>query len=143
MIKQDLKPLITLFKAHQSMVEFIKKDIKDTSFDLNEFSVFEVIYHYQHIKVQDIKEKDLVANSSLTYILDKLVKKGLIKRIKCHQDQRVTYIGLTDEGQQVANQIFPSHYERMQQLLDVLTLNEQHQLTILLKKIGIHTKEQL
>lgn len=143
MIKQDLKPLITLFKAHQSMVEFIKKDIKDTPFDLNEFSVFEVIYHYKHIKVQDIKEKVLVANSSLTYILDKLVKKGLIQRIKCHQDQRVTYIGLTNEGIKLSDTLFIGHYERMEKLLSILTHEEQKELSYLLKKLGTYTKEQL
>ena len=143
MIKKQLKPVITLFKAHQVLTEFIKADIKDTKFDLNEFSVFEVVYHYETIKVQDIKDKVLVASSSLTYILDKLQRKNIIKRSRCKKDQRVIYISLTEHGKAVSNHLFPKHYEKLQALLNVLDTNEQETLSNLLKKLGLHTKEQL
>lgn len=141
--RKDLKSMIILFKTYQSLVEFTKQDIQTSGFDLNEFSVFEVIYHYKEITVQDIKDKILVANSSLTYILDKLQKKDLINRKKCTNDGRVTYISLTDKGLSKALEIFPKHYGHLKEIFNVLAVEEQEQLNILLKKVSYKAMEFL
>lgn len=141
--KKDLKSMIILFKTHNTLIEYIKKDIENTSFDLNEFAVFEVIYHNKKLTVQDIKDKVLVANSSLTYILDKLENKELIKRTKSDIDLRVTFISLTNKGEKEALNIFPKHYENLKEIFNILTQEEQEQLNNLLKKIGFLAKERI
>ena len=138
--KIKLKPMITLFKAHKSFLEYIKNDIKDYSFDLNEFAVLEVIYHKKKISVSSIKEKILLANSSLSYILDKLEKRKLIKRVKDIYDKRVYYISLTNEGNIFCNKIFPKHYHNLKEVMNVLTNEEKIKLSNLLKKLGKHVE---
>lgn len=135
--KNSLKPMIALFKAHKSLIEFVKNDIKETGFDLNEFSVLEVIYHKKKIDVSSIKEKVLVANSSLSYILDKLLKKGLITRSKCQEDKRINYIELSSEGENICEEIFSNHYDKLKKTFNILTKDEKDILVILLKKIGM------
>lgn len=141
--KTTLKPMITLFKAHKSLVEFIKEDIKNTSFDINEFAVFEIIYHKEKISVSEIKDKVLIANSSLSYILKKLENKSLIKRIKDKNDKRINYIMLTEKGIIEAENIFPNHYNNLKEIFNYLTNDEKDLLIKLTKKIGIHTEEVL
>lgn len=141
--KQQLKPMITLFKAHRSLLEFIKDDIKKYNFDINEFSVFEIIYHKEKVKINEIKENILIANSSLSYILDKLEKRNLIYREKDNKDKRITYVKLTENGLKKANNIFPEHYETLINLFNILTNEEKEILEKITKKIGIHTKEVL
>lgn len=141
--RKDLKSMIIVFKTHQALTEYIKNDISKTGFDLNEFGVFEVIYHKQNPTVQEIKDKVLVANSSLTYILDKLEKKDLIRRDKCQNDRRVTYVSLTENGIKKAMNTFPNHYENLKTIFSVLTSEEKETLNSLLKKIGYNAKESL
>ena len=141
--RDSLKTMIILFKTHQALTEYIKEDIKDSGFDLNEFAVFEVIYHKQKLQVHEIKEKVLVAPSSLTYILDKLVKKGLIKRERCVNDGRVFYITLTDKGLEKGLEVFPKHYSNLKTIFDELSLEESESLNEQLKKIGYKAKELL
>ncbi len=137
----DLKAMIVMFKAYQSLIEVIKNDIKKTSFDLNEFTVLEVIYHKKKLSVAEIKEKVLVANSSLTYILDKLEKKDLIKRTKSTKDRRITHIELTNKGLIESNNIFPDHYEVLKDVYSILTTEEKNIIVELLKRLGLHAKE--
>ena len=141
--RKALKSMIILFKTYQSLVEYIKKDIDQSGFDINEFSVFEVIYHYDNITVQAIKNKVLVASSSLSYILDKLQKKQLINRIRSDQDQRIINVSLTKQGLTKALDIFPRHYDKMKEIFNVLTLEEQSALNEMLKKIGYLAKESI
>lgn len=134
--KKDLKMMIVLFKTYQTLTEFIKEDIKDTTFNLNEFAVLEVVYHQKEVTVNDIFSKVLVANSSLSYILDKLVKKGLVSRRQCTDDRRVTYISLTKNGKEVANKIFPPHYDNLKKQFAVLSDDEKQQAINILKKLS-------
>lgn len=136
--KNSLKPMIALFKAHKAIIEFVKNDIKDTGFDLNEFAVLEVIYHKKKIDVSSIKEKVLVANSSLSYILDKLEKKDLISRNKCQEDKRITYIELSLNGSKICEDIFPKHYKNLKEKFNILTKKDKDNLVMLLKKIGMN-----
>lgn len=141
--KNELKSMIILFKAHSALTEYIKKDIENTGFDLNEFAVFEVIYHKEKLTVNEIKEKVLVANSSLTYILDKLEKKDLIKREKSTEDQRISLVSLTKEGLNKATSVFPNHYNNLKSIFNNLSEKEQEQLNKSLKTIGFLAKERL
>lgn len=134
--KKDLKMMIVLFKTYQTLTEFIKEDIKDNAFNLNEFAVLEVVYHQKEVTVNDIFSKVLVANSSLSYILDKLVKKGLVSRRQCTDDRRVTYISLTKAGEEVANKIFPPHYDNLKKQFAVLSDDEKQQAINILKKLS-------
>ena len=140
--KKALKSMIILFKAHNALIEYIKKDIEKTSFDLNEFAVFEVIYHKERLTVNEIKEKVLVANSSLTYILDKLEKKEYIKREADKNDKRIKHISLTDKGLTKALDVFPKHYDNLKEIFNTLSEEECKSLNQSLKKIGYLAKER-
>ena len=137
----NLKAMITLFKAHQSLTEVIKDDIREYDFDLNEFAVYEVVYHYKQLRVSEINDKVLVNSSSLTYILDKLVRKNIIERLQDEDDRRVFNIRITKEGKLLGNRIFPSHYELLTKVFNVLTEDERELLSSLLKKVGFSAKE--
>lgn len=139
--RKDLKAMIVMFKAYQSLIEVIKNDIKDTGFDFNEFTVLEVVYHKKKLTVTEIKEKVLVANSSLSYILDKLENKNLITRTKNKEDKRITYIELTDEGLKVSEEIFPMHYNVLKEVFSVLTNEEKDVMIKTLKKVGLKAKK--
>lgn len=141
--RKDLKGMITLFKAYNSLTEFIKEDIKNTSFDINEFGVFEIIYHKKKLSINEIKDKVLIANSSLSYILDKLENKDLINKEKCETDKRVTYISLSNKGLKKAEEIFPVHYDNLKQVFNTLTKEEEEMLITINKKIGLKAKELL
>lgn len=134
--RKELKPMIVMFKAYHSLIEVIKEDIKDTGFDFNEFTVLEVVYHKNRLTVADIKDKVLVVSSSLTYILDKLTKKNLIRRVKCTDDRRVTYVELTEEGLKRSKEVFPKHYDNLKEIFKVLTEDEKINMTDILKKVG-------
>lgn len=140
--KKDLRLMIILFKSYQTLVEYIKDDLKDINFDLNEFSVFEVIYHYKCITINEIKDKVLVASSSLSYILDKLERKGLIERTKDEDDKRVTHVCLTTKGTEVSLNIFPRHYEELTKAFDVLTDEEKEVAGNILKKLSLSIGEK-
>lgn len=141
MDNDSLKSMRILFRAHQAIETFSKKDILKYGLNLNEFAALEVLYQKGRLPVQSICDEVLIANSSMTYVLDKLENKLLITRTQDQKDKRTTYIQLSKLGKKFADDVFPNHYKEMRKIFDVLTKEEQEVLNNSLKKIGYFAKE--
>lgn len=55
----------------------------------------------ERIRMQDIAHNIHKDKSTVTALVNKLSKLGYIKRIKCTEDSRVTYITLTHKGEEL------------------------------------------
>lgn len=62
-----------------------------------EFAVLELLYHKGQQPLQQIGGKILLASGSITYVVDKLEKKGFLERVACPNDRRVTYAAITTQ----------------------------------------------
>ncbi|MDY0210487.1 MAG: MarR family transcriptional regulator [Acholeplasma sp.] len=133
---RNLKTVTVLFRAKNSFENIIKKDVLSYGLNPSEFGTLEALYHKGNLSVQEVTEKVLIANSSMTYVLDNLVKRGLITREQSLKDKRSFVLSLTQNGIDKMNQIYPTHEINMKKVLAVLTAEEELELQRLLKKIG-------
>ncbi|MGN7476211.1 MarR family winged helix-turn-helix transcriptional regulator [Solibacillus silvestris] len=139
--EKQLKAFTVLHRATSAVHEATKKDIQQNDLNLTEFAVMEMLYHKGDQPIQIIGKKVLIASSSITYVVDKLEKKGLVSRIACPSDRRVTFVSLTDQGKEMIESIFPSHEKKIASIFDVLSAEELQLLTEYLKRIGLHASK--
>ncbi|KSU62310.1 transcriptional regulator [[Bacillus] enclensis] len=138
--KQSLKLFIVLSRAYKALNEEINKNIQENGLNPTEFAVLELLYHKGDQPLQQIGGKILLASGSITYVVDKLEKKGLLKRVACPNDRRVTYAQITDEGRSLIDKIFPNHEMRIHELMSALTQEEKSDVIDLVKKLGLSIK---
>lgn len=136
-VSQSLKLFIVLSRAYKAINEHVNKNIQASGLNPTEFAVLELLYHKGDVPLQQIGGKILLASGSITYVVDKLEQKGLLKRIACPKDRRVTYAQISDEGKKLIEEIFPEHARRIDQLMSSLEENEKLEAIRLLKKLGI------
>ena len=132
----DLKTLTILFRATHAFHEEIKKDVKNYGLSLSEFAVLEALHHLGPLSASTLKEKVLIAPSSMTYVMDQLETKGFVFRSNPKLDQRKVMLELTGEGKNLIETSYPIHLKNMREKLDKLSPTEEIQLQKLLKKIG-------
>ena len=134
--KNNLKLTTVLFRSMQNVSAVIKKDI--TSYDLNtsEFGTLELLYNRGAQPIQSVASRMLMANSSMTYVIDKLEQKGFLKRTIDEVDKRVIMVDLTEEGRQFFDGIFPHHEKTLSDMYQDLSDEEIIHLIDLLKKVG-------
>jgi MarR family 2-MHQ and catechol resistance regulon transcriptional repressor len=135
-VSQDLKSLTILFRAVGSIEERVKKDVARYGLNPSEFGVLEVLYHKGPMQVQTICEKILIAASSMSYVIDKLKKKGYIEAPQDPTDRRVHIVKLTNIGQELMDDIYPKHVATLRSVFDVLSEEEEVMMQELLKRIG-------
>lgn len=79
----SLKLFVVLTRAHDAIQKRVEEDIRGYGLNPTEFAVLELIYSKGEQPIQKIGEKVLIASSSITYVVDKLEKKDLLKRKPC------------------------------------------------------------
>ncbi|MBM7607880.1 MarR family transcriptional regulator [Ureibacillus composti] len=140
-IKQSLKLYIVLSRAHKAINEVTNQFFQQNGLNPTEFAVLELLYHKGRQPLQQIGNKILLASGSITYVVDKLEKRGFLKRVSCPSDRRITYAEITDEGTNFMNELFPEHENNLHELLSVLSSEEKDTAIELLKKLGLSIKD--
>lgn len=140
-IKQSLKLFIVLSRAHKAISEQTNQFFQASGVNPTEFAVLELLYHKGKQPLQKIGGKILLASGSITYVIDKLEKRGYITRVNCPNDRRVTYAEISEQGKEFMAQIFPEHEKKLHELTEALSSEEKEQAIELMKKLGLSIKD--
>lgn len=57
------------------------------------------------LNVQTVKDRMIEKSPNTTRLMDKLIDKGLIDRIRCESDRRVVYVNITEFGLKLLSEI--------------------------------------
>ncbi|EGL19374.1 MULTISPECIES: MarR family transcriptional regulator [Paenibacillus] len=137
-----LKLFVVLSKAQKVIMDRSVKDMKRHGLSPSEFAILELLYHKGKFPLQQIGDKILVTSGSITYNIDKLEKKELLRRVSCPSDRRVTYAEITEQGTALFNDIFPEHAEVVKASMGGLTAEEKKLAIGLIKKLGTAAQKQ-
>ena len=117
--------VIATARSYNAVFSKIEKHIQKFDLSLSEFGVLEMLLNTGEQSVQKIAEKILVTSGTITYVLDKLQRKGLISRKKCEKDKRVFYITLTSNGETFISEVFMEHTRFLEALFQDLDRNQK------------------
>ncbi|MFJ7932966.1 MarR family winged helix-turn-helix transcriptional regulator [Sporosarcina sp. NPDC096371] len=138
--ERALKLFIVLSRASKVILEEAHKPIEKFGLNPTEFAVLELLFHRGRQPIQKIGQKILLRSGSMTYVVDKLEKRGLLERIFCEEDKRVTYMSITSEGKDLMTSIFPENAESIESIMAALTVEEQELAIDLIRKLGLSVK---
>lgn len=131
-----LKLWIVLARASAAVARLSAADIARHDLTVTEFGILEALHHKGPLLLGEIQKKVLVTSGGITYLVDRLVEKGLVRREGCPTDRRARYAVLTPAGSALIARIFPGHAGMLADLLSVLTAREQEEVTRLLRRLG-------
>ena len=140
-LSQSLKLFIVLSRAHKALHECTNQFFQSNGLNPTEFAVLELLFHKGRQPLQKIGNKILLASGSITYVIDKLEKRGYIHRVNCPSDRRVTFAEITPEGEEFMGKLFPEHEKQLHEIMNVLNPEEKEQAILLLKKLGLSIKD--
>jgi MarR family transcriptional regulator, 2-MHQ and catechol-resistance regulon repressor len=136
-VQQSLKLFIVLSRAYRAVNENVNKMIQTYGLNPTEFAVLELLYHKGDQPLQQIGGKILLASGSITYVVDKLEEKGYLARVACPNDRRVTFAQITDSGKKFIEEVFPTHEQKIHELMSELSPDEKETAIELLKRLGL------
>ena len=135
-MNNEFKAVIGIMRASNLLVDDLKRTLKNYPINTTEFSVMEFLYSKGEKSIQEIRDRILLASGSATYVVDNLEKKGYVIRKISQKDKRVTYIGLTETGMKLIDDIFPTHKKNTKKIFEKINDKELVILKEILKKIN-------
>ena len=90
------------------------------------------------LRVTDIGERLLIRTPSVTGVVDRLQRMGLLTRVPAPDDHRARHVRLTDPGRERVARVLQHLPAQVESVLSVLTAAEQAELWRLLTKLGNH-----
>jgi len=129
--------LIKLSRASESVATRINRQLKDSDLTVSQFGVLEALYHRGPMCQSSLAEKILRSTGNLTLVIDHLEQRGLVERRRDTADRRFITVYLTEAGRALIGGLFPQHVDRVVKAVSVLTPDEQVELAMLCRKLGL------
>ncbi len=131
-----LKLWVVLARSYDAVRRLTRADIVGHGLTEGEFAVLEALYHKGPLLQGDVQRRVLVSSGGITYLVDRLVARGLVERRPCPEDRRAIYAALTEEGRALLARIFPAHAAAVERAVSGLDEAERGTAIDLLRKLG-------
>jgi MarR family 2-MHQ and catechol resistance regulon transcriptional repressor len=136
-----LKLFVVLSRAHAAVARHADADVARHGLTVTEFAILEALYHRGPLLLGELQRKILVTSGGITYLVDRLERRGLVTRQPSPDDRRARFAALTREGEALIARIFPQHAETIARAVAGLGLAQQEQAIELLRMLGTAAEE--
>jgi MarR family 2-MHQ and catechol resistance regulon transcriptional repressor len=140
--ERALKLLVVLSRASAAVQTHLQASVAEYDLTLMEFGILEALYHRGDMLLGELQRKILVSSGGVTYLVDRLEKRGLVERRDCPNDRRARFAVLTPEGEALISRVFPEHARCIERVLAGLGAEEQEAAIGLLRTLGRYAAEQ-
>jgi MarR family 2-MHQ and catechol resistance regulon transcriptional repressor len=131
-----LKTWVVLARAYLAIYKHVAADVARYDLTASEFGMLEALFHKRPLLLGDLQKKILVTSGGVTYLVNRLIAKGLVTRESFPGDKRSRFAVLTPEGSALIKRIFPGHAKRIAKVMGELSPKEQKRVTAMLRKLG-------
>ena len=130
-----LKLWVVLSRAQVAIEAHAAAQVARHGLTTAEFGVLEALYHKGPMLLNEVQRRILVSSGGITYLVDRLEKRGLVERRDCPGDRRARLAALTPEGETLVGAIFPAHAATIRGALSGLSAAETEEAARLLRII--------
>ncbi len=128
---------VVLARAYEAMANYVEQRVAAEGLCLSDFEVLELLLHKGQMTISAIGEKVLLANASMTSVIDRLDGRKFVTRKNDDKDRRVRIVELTPRGRAFISELYPRHVRDLESVFQVLDEAERQRLKALLKKVGL------
>jgi MarR family 2-MHQ and catechol resistance regulon transcriptional repressor len=134
-------------KAHRLVLKHIKsgkvlarkleEDLKQYGLNRSEYTFLGYLDTYGRQPIQVMTSFLDLTSGTMTYLVNKLIKKEYVERIQSLEDKRIYYVHLTDLGKSFFDEMSVKHLGYVDKVISrVLNEDEKNTLGQLLTKLG-------
>lgn len=125
-----------LVRTYQAFSAYSEAFVRQYDLTPAQFDVVATLGNTTGMSMGDIGHKTLITKGTLTGVVDRLEKKGLISREIPPENRRSVLVRLTPKGDDLFEQAFPAHIADMKQHFEQLDNSELELLRVLLQRLS-------
>lgn len=134
--EQDFMPLMrSLVRAYQAFSAVDMAGYRNADLTVSQADVVFTLGNTEGLCFKEIGDKTLITKGTLTGVIERLEKKGLIKKTSSPQDRRHIIVSLTAKGRKVFEKEFPRQIAYLKTRFDRLSKKELKEAQRLLDRL--------
>ena len=126
LIISDIQKLVTRMMIRESLKE---------NLTLKQSAVLQLLANKGPIQMNQISRELLTTSANITSLIDRLERKGLVRRVEDNDDRRKIIIQLTTEGKKLFEVASGRYRKNVQEVFNTLGQIEKEELYTLIKKV--------
>lgn len=112
--------VVTLLKQ---LMETVKQKVQHRFKEMNvtgpQGMLMGTLAHYGEMKISDLSQRLGLSNSTVSGIIDRLEKQGLVERTRSKEDRRVVYVSVTSEFRKNSEE----HFKEITKMFEAMMSN--------------------
>lgn len=105
-----------LVRCYQAFEMYSAAHIRELDLTPSQFDILATLGNTPGMTSKCLGEKTLITKGTLTGVVDRLIAKGLVRRVQCEHDGRSQIVQLTPDGEAMFDKVFPAHIAYMQRV---------------------------
>jgi DNA-binding MarR family transcriptional regulator len=135
-VKEDIDRIIEAILYLYSEGRRVTKDVaRRYGLTGPQITAVKLLEGFGDLSLSELSERMSAKNSTITGLVDRMERDGLVLRERSDKDRRVVLIRLTDEGRKLAEEVPVASMEIFANALRSLTRDERNQLRGLLRTL--------
>lgn len=135
----NLRKIVGSFaRFHKLHGEHIRDIMENEGLFYGQLPILECVKQHKSCTQKQISEYLEISAPCVATSVKRLEKKGYLEKVSCQEDQRVTWISLTEKGLEKTNKCRSQFDELDSKVFSVLSDEEKHQLAYMMEKLIQH-----
>ena len=137
-VDQVFEAIVYLYTESRRLTKELARRAQLTGPQLTVVKILETL---GDISLSELSDKIRAQNSTVTRIIDRMEREGLVARVRSTEDRRVVHIRLTEKGAKLAREIPIEPMEIFRNALESLSAQEMRDLMKILAKLAKRVKQ--
>jgi DNA-binding MarR family transcriptional regulator len=134
----------TVYQTYTRFKNGMNQVLGEQGLTMEQYLVLATIKYYDApIRISDVAHWIERSTNSVTMIVDRMVKAGLLRRVRDRRDRRTVNVFLTSKAEDVLKPANPAAWEFMQQGMSLLSYKDKNAFASLVKTINYKLLEYL
>ena len=131
----EAEVVVSVLRTNELFQHKLGKLFRDYGLNQPQYNILRILYgEGDRLPSLEIASRMVTVVPAITGLVDKLEKKGLVKRERCQDDRRVWYVKLTNKGEKLIKEMREPNTAMHKRLAGHMTKKEAQQLLVLLEK---------
>lgn len=138
-VRDDLQPAIDAYvqlrRTADAVARYVEAELGEWRMTAAQYGVLLHLMKGEPLSLTDLSGLIFRSNSTLTSLIDRMERDGLVARVAHVNDRRITTVALTQKGSELLLEIRGHHRPFLSGMMSCLSSEELSQLSALLNKI--------
>jgi len=131
----ELETWLQMIRTFWTLQSKVEDSLKKHKLTLAQFDLLAMLLGLEGLNQQELADKLAVTKGNMVGLVNRLSRRGFVKRVPSRKGRRANVIRLTAAGRKLVRAALPDHLRLVSAMLSPLTSSEQEKLRTLLRRL--------